>query len=173
MPAQRQAVLHGSTLAVTSREVVGVFLKQLWLTFVPVFHGLQGRCCMDQVRRGTRPTRDGSQAVRSELFMLHATTSSGAILLLFVPQVLKEVDSKKRDGRLAKHAREFNRLIAPAAETGGVVRLVDGPPFVDLALAVTNRIDWDQLDDLDPDEPDARVVAQVLNEKHTDFDLRV
>lgn len=103
----------------------------------------------------------------------HEIGTSGAILLLFVPQVLKEIDSKKRDGRLAKHARDFNRLIAPAAETGGVVRLVDGPPFVDLALAVTNRIDWDRLDDLDPDEPDARVVAQVLNEKHTDFELRL
>ena len=29
-------------LIVTSPEVVGVFLKQLWLKFVPVFHGLQG-----------------------------------------------------------------------------------------------------------------------------------
>ncbi|MEP3892435.1 MAG: hypothetical protein ABJN52_00315 [Litorimonas sp.] len=103
----------------------------------------------------------------------HEIESSGSILLLFVPQVLKEIDSKKRDGRLAKHARDFNRLIAPAAETGGAVRLVDGPPLVDLALAVTKRIDWDTIDDLDPDEPDARVVAQVLNEKHTNFDSRL
>jgi hypothetical protein len=29
-------------LPVTSREVVGVYRKQLWLKFVPVFHGLQG-----------------------------------------------------------------------------------------------------------------------------------
>ena len=29
-------------LGVTSREVVGVFLKQFWFKFVPVFHGLQG-----------------------------------------------------------------------------------------------------------------------------------
>ena len=99
--------------------------------------------------------------------------ASGEILLLFVPQVLKEIDSKKRDGRLAKHARDFNRLIAPAAENGGPVRLVDGPPLVDLSLAVTNRIDWDKLHDLDPDEPDARVIAQVLNEKHTNFDARL
>ncbi|MBI6630894.1 PIN domain-containing protein [Pontibaca salina] len=99
--------------------------------------------------------------------------ASGEILLLFVPQVLKEIDSKKRDGRLAKHARDFNRLIAPAAETGGPVRLVDGPPLVDLSLAVTNRIDWDKLHDLDPEEPDARVIAQVLNEKHSNFDARL
>lgn len=103
----------------------------------------------------------------------HEIGTPGAILLLFVPQVLKEIDRKKRDGRLAKHARDFNRLIAPAAATGGVVRLVDGPPFVDLALAVTNRIDWDQLDDLDPDEPDARVVAQILNEKYADPDVKM
>lgn len=103
----------------------------------------------------------------------HEIEDSDSILLFFVPQVLKEIDSKKRDGRLAKHARDFNRLIAPAAETGGVVRLINGPPSVDLALAVTNRIDWDKLDDLDPDEPDARVIAQVFNEKHTDFDDRL
>ena len=30
------------TLPVTSRDVVRVFLKQLWFKFVPVFHGLQG-----------------------------------------------------------------------------------------------------------------------------------
>jgi hypothetical protein len=29
--------------------------------------GVVGLCCMDQVRRGTRPTRDGFQAVRSKL----------------------------------------------------------------------------------------------------------
>ena len=34
------------SLAVTSREVVRVFLKQLWSQFVPVFHGLQGRSTM-------------------------------------------------------------------------------------------------------------------------------
>jgi chemotaxis protein MotA len=33
-------------IAVTSREVVRVFLKQLWFQFVPVFHGLQGRSTM-------------------------------------------------------------------------------------------------------------------------------
>ena len=33
-------------LSVTSREVVRVFLKQLWFQFVPVFHGLQGRSTM-------------------------------------------------------------------------------------------------------------------------------
>jgi|AntAceMinimDraft_1070359.scaffolds.fasta_scaffold76289_1 hypothetical protein len=33
-------------IVVTSREVVRVFLKQLWFQFVPVFHGLQGRSTM-------------------------------------------------------------------------------------------------------------------------------
>jgi polar amino acid transport system ATP-binding protein len=36
----------GEILDVTSREVVRVFLKQLWFQFVPVFHGLQGRSTM-------------------------------------------------------------------------------------------------------------------------------
>ena len=30
-------------LGVTSRELVRIFLEQLWFEFVPVFHGLQGR----------------------------------------------------------------------------------------------------------------------------------
>lgn len=99
--------------------------------------------------------------------------ASGPILLLFVPQVLKEIDCKKRDGRLGKYAREFNRLISPAASEQRLVRLVDSDPVVDVGLAITNRIEWDKLDDLDPDEPDARVVAQMLNERHTSREKRV
>jgi IS30 family transposase len=37
---------RGTELAVTSREVVRVFLKQFWFKFVPVFHGLQGRSAL-------------------------------------------------------------------------------------------------------------------------------
>lgn len=99
--------------------------------------------------------------------------ASGPILLLFVPQVLKEIDSKKRDGRLGKHARDFNRLIAPAASEQRVVQLIENDPIVDVGLAVTNRVDWEKLDDLDPDEPDARAVAQVINERYTSKDKRV
>lgn len=88
---------------------------------------------------------------------------SGPILVLVVPQVIKEIDKRKRDGRLAKRAREFNRLITPAAESGRPARIVEGPPAVDIAVARTARIDWDKLDDLDPEEGDARVVAQILH----------
>ncbi len=88
---------------------------------------------------------------------------SGPILVLVVPQVSKETDKRKRDGRLAKRAREFNRLITPAAESGRPARIVEGPPAVDIAVARTARIDWDKLDDLDPEEGDARVVAQILH----------
>lgn len=87
------------------------------------------------------------------------------VLLLVVPQVLQEVDKRKRDGRLGKRAREFRRLVEPAALAGAPIRLVDGPPVVDLALAPSSRIDWDKLDDLDPDEGDAKVVAQILHER--------
>lgn len=88
------------------------------------------------------------------------------LLLLVVPQVLQEVDKRKRDGRLGKRAREFRRLVEPAALTGGPIRLVDGPPIaVDLALAPSSRIDWNQMDDLDPEEGDAKVVAQILHER--------
>lgn len=87
---------------------------------------------------------------------------TGPILILVVPQVMREIDKRKRDGRLAKRARAFNRLIGPAAQSASTVRISDGPPIVDIGLAICDRVDWDALDDLDPEEPDARVVAQVL-----------
>jgi hypothetical protein len=93
----------------------------------------------------------------------HEIDATGPILVLVVPQVNAEVDKRKRDGRLGKRAREFNRLIGPAAESGASVRISNGPPVVDIALAACDRIDWDTLDDLDPDEGDAKVVAQVLH----------
>lgn len=86
------------------------------------------------------------------------------LLLLVVPQVLKEVDKRKRDGRLAKRAREFRRLAEPAALEGGPVRIAEGPTIVELALAPSARINWDELHDFDPDEGDSRVVAQIINE---------
>jgi hypothetical protein len=92
----------------------------------------------------------------------HEIDSTGPILVLVVPQVNAEIDKRKRDGRLGKRAREFNRLIGPAAETGMPVCILEGPPAVDIAIAVCERINWDELQDLDPDEPDARIVAQIL-----------
>jgi len=88
---------------------------------------------------------------------------TGPILILVVPQVNKEIDQKKRDGRVGKRAREFNRLIAPAAESGHPSPITEGPPTAYIAIARTSRIDWDRFDDLDPDEQDARVVAQILH----------
>lgn len=88
---------------------------------------------------------------------------AGPILLLVVPQVNAEIDKRKRDGRLGKRAREFNRLISSAAESGLPARICSGPPAVDIAIAVCDRIDWAALDDLDPEHADARVVGQVLH----------
>jgi hypothetical protein len=92
--------------------------------------------------------------------------ATGPILVLVVPQVMKEIDKRKRDGRLGKRAREFNRLIGPAAESDSAVQISLGPPQVDIAFAKIGRIDWDALQDLDPEEGDARVVAQVLNSEN-------
>ncbi|TIX18982.1 MAG: hypothetical protein E5V41_03770 [Mesorhizobium sp.] len=88
---------------------------------------------------------------------------TGPILVLVVSQVNSEIDKRKRDGRLAKRARAFNRLISPAAETTAPHRVSPGPPAVDIAIARHRRIDWDQYDDLDPDGGDDRVVAQILH----------
>lgn len=80
-----------------------------------------------------------------------------------LPQVLKEIDSKKRDGRVAEQARAFNRLIGPAAETGQPINVREEGPRVDITLARCHRIDWSQYDDLDPEDGDSKVVAQLLN----------
>lgn len=94
------------------------------------------------------------------------------ILLLVVPQVLQEVDKRKRDGRLAKRAREFRRLVGPAALTGEPTRIMDGDVQVMLTLASPSRVDWDALDDLDPQEGDARLVAQILHDRRVPHDRK-
>ncbi|WP_155930634.1 hypothetical protein [Mesorhizobium sp. L2C084A000] len=93
----------------------------------------------------------------------HELDSTGPVLVLVVPQVNSEIDKRKRDGRLGKRARSFNRLISPAAETGFPHRIANGPPAVDIAVARHTRLDWDQHDDLDRDEGDDRVVVQILH----------
>jgi len=92
----------------------------------------------------------------------------GPILVVAVPQVLKEIDKRKRDGRLGKHARAFNRLIMHAATSGDAHTILDNNPRVDIQLAITSKLNWSNLDDLDHDEPDAKVIAQVLHTKYID-----
>lgn len=84
------------------------------------------------------------------------------ILLLVLPQMLSEVDSKKRDGRLGERARAFNRLIEPCTLSPDPLRLMETPQ-VDIALCASGRIDWAALDDLDPAQGDDRLVAEALH----------
>lgn len=90
----------------------------------------------------------------------------GPILLLVFPQMLREVDSKKRDGRLAERARAFNRLVEPCTLSPMPFRLSENPR-VDIALSATRRIEWTAFDDLDPAAGDDKLVAEVL---HADID---
>jgi len=87
----------------------------------------------------------------------------GPILVFVTPTVLKEVDSKKHHSRLADHARRFNRLIGPGVITGKHVVLRTKSPRVELAIATCDRPNWSQLADLDPDDPDSKVIAEVLS----------
>jgi hypothetical protein len=87
----------------------------------------------------------------------------GPILVLVTPTVLKEVDSKKHHSRLADHARRFNRLIGQSVITGKNVVLRAESPSVELAVATCGRPDWSQLTDLDPHDPDSKVIAEVLS----------
>jgi hypothetical protein len=89
--------------------------------------------------------------------------SAGPILVLIAPTVLREVDSKKNHARLGDHARRFNRNLRPLLRGHSSVVVRPSPaPRVEIALADCPRVDWDQYPDLDPDEPDARIVAEAL-----------
>jgi len=92
--------------------------------------------------------------------------NDGTIHALVVPQVMTEIDSKKRDGRLGPHARAFNRLIAPVLESGQPVVLREAEPRVELSLGTCNRISWDDYDELDPADGDSRLVAEALNARN-------
>lgn len=91
--------------------------------------------------------------------------ANGPILALLTPTAIKEIDSKKQDGRIGKRAREFNRLIASVAAGGPPIVIRDSAPRVELALSRAIRIPWDQHDDLDPNDGDSCIVAEVLHAK--------
>lgn len=89
--------------------------------------------------------------------------SDGVILALIVPKAMEEIDAKKRDGRLGPVARSFNHLIAPSVLQRKPVVVREADPRVELAMAVCDRIPWDDYDELDPDDGDSRIVAEALN----------
>jgi hypothetical protein len=102
---------------------------------------------------------------------IHAT---GPILVLVVPTVMQEVDSKKNHARLADHARRFNRTLRPLLEGQSTVLIRESPaPRVEIALADCARVDWEQYPELDRCEPDARVVAQAMSAQGPPPDARV
>jgi hypothetical protein len=89
--------------------------------------------------------------------------STGPILILVTPTVLKEVDSKKNNARLGDHARRFNRTLRPLLAGSNTVVIRERPaPTVDIALAECGRTFWEQYPRLDPEEPDSKVIAQAL-----------
>jgi hypothetical protein len=87
----------------------------------------------------------------------------GPIAILLTPKLLKEIDSKKQNGRLAVRAREFNRLVMPLAINGGAITVVGGPPKVDVLIAECRRIDWSKYEELDPQEGDDRIIAEIIH----------
>lgn len=91
--------------------------------------------------------------------------TEGTILALVSRTAMKEIDGKKRDGRLGKIARHFNKLVAPLAIGGGPLVIRERAPRVLLALSQSNNIDWDMHHDLDPDEPDHRIAAEAIYAK--------
>ncbi len=90
---------------------------------------------------------------------------NGPILALITPTAMKEIDSKKQDGRIGKRAREFNRLIASVAAGGPPIVIRESLPRVEITLSKANRIRWDEYDDLDAEDGDSRIVAEALQAK--------
>lgn len=91
----------------------------------------------------------------------------GIVLLLVTRQSQSEIDAKKNDSRLGKRAREFNRLLDGFIETRVPSRLME-QPRIDVATVANGSIDWSQLDDLDRDDGDDRIVAQMINARVDD-----
>ena len=87
----------------------------------------------------------------------------GPILLVVCRQVQSEIDAKKGDRRLGERSRAFNRLLDPNVETGVPATLRPDGPRVDVAVMRNARIDWEAHDDLDRDDADDRIIAQLLN----------
>lgn len=80
----------------------------------------------------------------------------GRVLLLVRRQVQSEIDAKKKDGRLGRRARSFNRTLDGFLESRRPVVLIAGRTTVDVALVAHARIDWDALENLDRDDGDDR-----------------
>ena len=97
----------------------------------------------------------------------------GPILVLVSPTVLREIDSKKRDGRLAVRARDFNRRMAQILDDGESISLRASQPRVDMNFSSNGKIDWEKYAHLDPNEGDCKVVAEILNAKHIDLSLAI
>ena len=89
---------------------------------------------------------------------------AGPILALITPTAIREIDSKKQDGRIGKRAREFNRMIASVAAGGPPIVIRESAPRVDLALSRALRIPWDKHDDLDPDDGDSLDLAPATQD---------
>lgn len=86
----------------------------------------------------------------------------GTVLLLVTRQAQSEIDARKSDSRLGKRARAFNRLLDQFIETRVPSQLIE-EPRIDIATVANGRIDWSLLDDLDRDDGDDRIVAQMIN----------
>jgi hypothetical protein len=99
--------------------------------------------------------------------------TAGLIRVLIVPRAMEEIDAKKRDGRLSKHARAFNRLIGLAVEKGEPIVIREADPRVELQLATCSRIPWNDYDELDPDDGDSRIVAEALNVRNVTSPNRI
>lgn len=102
------------------------------------------------------------KAARCRSCLGRRLTQTGRSLRSLTPTAIKEIDSKKHDGRIGRVARAFNRLFSSVATGGPPIVLRETRPRVELAMAGAARIPWDQHDDLDLADGDSCIVAEVL-----------
>ena len=93
----------------------------------------------------------------------HELSTPFPLVLVFVPQVLKEVDSKKQDGRIGKRAREFNRLLVQVTEHDDCMLLPNQAKPIYLTIGKPRRIDWGRFGEEDPDDGDTRVALEIAH----------
>lgn len=89
--------------------------------------------------------------------------TNGPIVATFALKVLTEIDARKRDGRLGKIAREFNRIMQPVVTSPEPLKLEGCSSDVYLFVPRCSRLDWTKFPDMDQDDSDSRIIVEVLH----------
>ncbi len=91
-----------------------------------------------------------------------SVVGEGSVLILVLPQVMIEVDKRKRDAKLHRRARDIHVLIRQVIETGSSVQFCSGNNSYQIYYLPIVPVNWSETD-LDRHEGDQRLVAEMLS----------